>query len=119
MKTIYPAPNSVSIWVGAFASEDAFDEACDQHLEPKLRLPTNLAAICEVAYEDDHAYIEVLLDGFSGCDTFIRQASDAGKAKGIRRANAALVCYNLSCETSEADVAGLHFLGSFNGTDIK
>jgi len=119
MKTIYPVADSVSIWVGSFASEEEFDKACDEHLEPKLGLPTSLVEICEVSFEDREADVESLLDGFSGSDTFIGIASDAARAKGIHRCNAALVCYHLQCEASDADVADLLFLGTFKGSDIK
>jgi hypothetical protein len=119
MKITYPSANSVSIWVGSFFSEEEFDLACDGHLEPKLCLPTSLAAICEVSFEGRDTNIEVLLHGFSGCDSFIEQAKEVANAKGLSVANAALVCYHLSCEGSDSSIGGLRFLGTFNGTDTK
>lgn len=47
MKTTYPADRSVSIWVGTFETEDAFDRAMDREMEAVLKLPTTLAAIAE------------------------------------------------------------------------
>jgi hypothetical protein len=119
MKTEYPSPNSISVWIGTFETEDAFDTACDDHLSPKLRLSTDLASICEIGFETKEKRIEELLEGFSGYRTFAPAAAEAAHAKGIQTSNAALVCYYLKCEGDDASVAGLTFLGTFSGTDVS
>jgi hypothetical protein len=117
MKTTYPAEQSVSIWVGTFPSEDAFDHASDHEVAERLKLPTPLAAIAEVAFEEKAIPTRKLLEGFSGWESFIEEAS-AASAKKAATANSALVCYHLRCSDAPDSWGGLIFLGTFGGTDI-
>jgi hypothetical protein len=96
MRTIYPADHSVSIWVGTFPSEDAFDLSSDRDVEAHLKLPTPLAAIAEVAFEEDAIPTRKLLEGFAGWESFIEEAAAASAKKAVS-ANSALVCYHLRC----------------------
>ncbi len=117
MKAIYPAERSVSIWVGTFPSEDAFDLALDRDVEARLKLPAPLAAIAEVAFEGDAIPTRKLLEGFSGWESFIEEAATAS-AKKAASANSALVCYRLRCTDTPDSWGDLIFLGTFSGTDI-
>ena len=118
MKTTYPAEQSVSIWVGTFPTEDAFDHATDCEVEARLKLPTSLAAIAEVAFEEKAVATAKLLEGFSGWESFIEEASAASEKKKAASANSALVCYHLSCSDAPDVWGSLIFLGTFGGSDI-
>lgn len=117
MKTRYPADRTVSVWVGTFAGEDDFDTFVDRTLAPALHLPTHIADICEVTFETLAKPVGELLDGFSGCRSFVAAAEAAAAAKGISSANAALVCYYLACDDSVQPWSEMSFLGSFQGSD--
>lgn len=116
MKTIYPANQSVSIWVGTFLSEDEFDRAMDRDVEARLKLPTPIAAIAEVTFEERAVPTRQLLEGFSGWESFIEDASAASATKAVS-ANSALVCYYLRCSDAPDSWGGLIFLGTFAGSD--
>lgn len=121
MKVIYPAANVVSVWIGSFASEDDFDDCIIGPLEEALGLEVELASICEFSFEDAPVDVRKLLEGFSGWEAFIDAAAANAKARGVQRANAALVCYGLKCEgapapgspAAKAAWGGMEFLGSF------
>ena len=117
VKIVYPAQQTVSVWVGTFASEDDFDRAVDTFVTAKLRLPTDLESICEVSYEEGPIPIAQLLDGFSGCRSFAPAACEAAAARHISSASAALICYYVACEAAPAQWGELAFLGSFVGSD--
>jgi hypothetical protein len=113
MKVTYPAKETVSIWVGNFPVEDAFDRCVDENVSPVLALNTHIASICEVAFQPKAISLLELLDGFSGFETFIKSATSAAAANGIATANYAQVCYNLGCSEAPDNWGGLRFLGSF------
>lgn len=117
MKVTYPTPNTVSIWVGTFATESEFDAACRTAIVPALRLPTELASVCEVAFEPGCVSIAALLEGFSGWRSFSPAAVSVAASRSIPSANAALVCYYVGCTDAPDAWRSLHFLGSFPGCD--
>jgi len=119
MKIIYPAEQAVSIWIGTFPTENDFDRSVDTHVTKRLNLKTPIESICEISFEAENVGLRELFEGFSGWETFIEEASNAARKKGIERANAALVCYYLKCEDAPAAWGQLHFLGSFAGEDVK
>jgi hypothetical protein len=115
MTVTYPARQRVSVWVGTFPSEVDFDRCVDSSVTPALTLPTHIERICEVAFEREQVSVRRLLDGFSGCETFIESATKTAEMRGIAAANSALVCYHLECSEAPDDWGGLKFLGSFSG----
>ncbi len=118
MTTIYPSQGHISIWVGTFDSDDAFDEAADQEIEARLKLPVALASIAEVAFEDDAVPIRTLLEGFSGWETFIDEAVQSATAKKAPSANSALVCYHLKCDNAPESFGELIFIGTFQTSGL-
>ena len=119
MKVTYPAQKSVSVWVGTFASETDFDRCVDMSVSPALSLDADIASICEIAFEPEQVSVRKLLDGFSGCETFIESAASVAASRGIVTANSALVCYYLECSDAPVNWGGLSFLGSFSGQDVE
>jgi hypothetical protein len=117
MKVAYPIPNTVSIWIGTFATESIFDEVIESAVVPALRLPTDLASVCEVAVQPGTVSIDTLLEGFSGWESFSAAAASAAASRGISTANSALVCYYVACTDAPETWHTLHFLGSFPGSD--
>jgi hypothetical protein len=117
VKVTYPTPNAVSIWVGTFATESEFDHAVEAVVTPSLRLPTELASICEVTFEPHPASIKSLLEGFSGWESFSTAAISAAASRAILSANSALVCYYVGCTDAPEQWDALHFLGTFSGGD--
>ena len=117
MKVTYPAKKQVSVWIGTFPSEADFDRCVDSSVSPALSLRTHIDRICEIAFEPEQVSVRRLLDGFSGCETFIDSATSAAEARGIAAANSALVCYHLECSEAPDNWGGLRFLGSFPGQD--
>ncbi len=119
MKAHYPTAGVVSIWIGTFQSEDAFDLAVEEEVTQQLVLPFDLANICEVSSEECLQSISTLLQGFSGDATFLEAASRRANEMGVVSANSALVCYHLKItEFTLQKESKLIFLGSFNGSDI-
>ncbi len=118
MKIVYPAEGTVSIWIGTFPSEVAFENAIDRFLVPKLRLNVPIESICEVSFESTPVSVSALLEGFSGFITYQEQAIDVANLKEIKNANSAIVCFHLMCEGFPDVLEGLTFLGSFVGQDI-
>ena len=118
MNVIYPAQQTVSVWIGTFSSEDEFDCCIDERVSAVLGLNTDIADICEVGFECQPVAVRDLLDGFSGSDTFVHSAASAAAARNISTANSALVCYNLRCSDVPVDWGALRFLGSFSGQDV-
>ncbi len=116
MKIIYPAKMKVSIWVGTFEDEAAFDQAVER-VAGALKLPADITRICEVAFERQPVPIADLIAGFSGWQTFASAAKDAALAKCITSASAALVCYFVQCMDVPDQFGPLTFLGSFEGND--
>jgi hypothetical protein len=116
MKAIYPASGTVSIWIGAFDSEEEFDQEVDHLLVPALNLPCEIAAICETTFESQPASIRTLLTGFSGDSTFLDSAIRAAESMGVESATAAIVCYHLAVE-NYLPLGRLVFLGSHSGND--
>lgn len=117
MKVTYPAEKTVSVWVGTFTSEDDFDRCVEGSVTSALSLDTHIASICEVAFEPEQVSVRSLLDGFSGSDSFIEDATAAATSRGITTANCALVCYYLECRDAPDDWGGLRFIGSVPGHD--
>lgn len=115
MTILYPSAGSVSIWVGTFDSDDAFDFAAEQDVEVGLKLPVPLADVTEAAFEDDPVSVRELLEGFSGWEVFFSDALKAAKVKQVTRANAALVCYQVRCDAAPDTWGKLTFLGTFRG----
>ncbi len=113
MTTIYPSAGHVSIWVGTFPDDDDFDEAAEREVEGQLKLPVPLASVAEVAFEEDSTSTRGLLEGFSGWETFIEEASRVAQAKNVATANSALVCYHVKCDHVPASFGALTFLGTF------
>ena len=118
MKTIYPVDRRVSVWVGNFPTEEDFDTSVDTEVSKRLELPTHIESICEVTFEQKPVSIRQLIEGFSGWDTFIKEAETKAAKLGISSANAALVCYYLACEDAPEQWGSLRFLGSFVGQDV-
>jgi len=118
MQVTYPTPGIVSVWIGSFTSESDFDRCVDGPIAEALRLPTNMASICEVTFQDDSVSIRELLEGFSGWESFVEQAEAVANARGIATANAALVCYYVKCGNASEIWDKMHFLGSFAGQDV-
>src|SRR5205823_795367 len=83
MKVEYPSPNVVSVWIGIFSSENDFDKCVDKVVVPALKLGTPLESVCEIAFERQQVPLRSLIQGFSGWDTFIDDAVEAAKSKGI------------------------------------
>jgi len=113
MKITYPVKGAVSVWVGVFESEGEFDDCVEHVVEPRLGLTTDLDRFSEATFESSPVPVKELLCGFSSESLFIRQALDASNRLGVECANAALVCYNLSCEEVASSWGKLHFLGTF------
>ncbi len=118
MTTIYPSAGHVSIWVGTFTDDDDFDEAAENEVEARLKLPVPLASVAEVAFEEDSTSTRALLEGFSGWESFIEEASRVAGTKNVSTANSALVCYHVKCDNAPASFGALTFLGSFNASGI-
>lgn len=119
MKVEYPAPNTVSIWVGTFSGETAFDKCVDADVVQKLRLAVPIESICEVAFEKEPVTVRQLVNGCSGWETFIQEAEGAAQQVGCLSANAILVCYYLKCTEAPKQWGNLWFLGSFAGRDVS
>jgi hypothetical protein len=119
MKVEYPAPNTTSVWVGTFPSENDFDHCVDKDVTPILGLGTPIESICEISFEKQSVSIAELVQGFSGWETFIDEVNAAAKSQGIEKANSALVCYYVKCIEAPIKWGRLAFLGSFSGRDIK
>jgi len=119
MKAHYPAGKAVSVWIGTFPTETDFDQSVDTDVTKRLNLKTPIESICEISFETEAVWLRELLEGFSGWETFIEKAVNAGRNMGIERANAALVCYFLKCEKAPEAWGQLTFLGSFTGQDVK
>ena len=117
MKTEYPTQNTVSIWIGTFASELDFDDAIETMVVPMLQLPIDLASVCETEFKQNPVSVEALLEGFSGWHSFSPAAISKASSDGILTANSALICYYVSCSRFPKSPVPLHFLGSFTGTD--
>jgi hypothetical protein len=118
MKITYPAPNTVSIWIGAFTDDDDFDLAAEQDIEARLNLPAELSSMSEVAYDEEATSIRELLEGFSGWQSFIDDAVAAAEKANLKNANAALVGYHLRCSEAPSVWGNLTFLGSFQVPDL-
>jgi|GEM_PF-3615679 len=119
MKVLYPTPEAVTVWVGSFTSEGQFDYCIDRIIAPRLKLPVEMSSICEVTWEEQQQSMTDLLEGFSGCESFSPAAVLAAESKGIRTANAALICYYLRCEDAPDEWGDMTLLGTFSGTDVK
>jgi hypothetical protein len=117
MKVIYPSNKTVSIWIGTFSSESDFDLTVETAVVPVLGLPVAIESTCEISFESEPVAIHALLGGFSGWETFIEAAKASASVCGIQKANAALVCYYISCIDAPANWQTLKFLGSFSGSD--
>jgi hypothetical protein len=119
MKANYPAEQAVSVWIGTFPTEIDFDRSVDTDVTQRLNLKTPIESICEISFDTEAVGLRELLKGFSGWETFIEEAVNAGRKMRIEKANAALVCYYLKCEDAPATWGQLNFLGSFSGHDVK
>lgn len=117
MTILYPSAGSISIWVGTFDSDDAFDIAAEADVEARLKLSIPLADLTEAAFEEEPVTVRELLEGFSGWEVFLPKALTAAKVKQVARANAALVCYGLRCDGAPDAWGPLVFLGTFQGID--
>jgi hypothetical protein len=115
MKITYPADRTVSVWIGTFSTEDDLEESVADSVESELPEDTDIVDICEAAYEEEEVPVIELLTGFSGWETFIAAAVAAAAARGLTKANGALVCYDLECSGAPDQWGGLAFLGSFPG----
>ena len=118
MKIVYPAPHMVSIWVGTFKADFEFDDHIEQEIVPRLGLPVPIAKICEIGFSHPAQSVEELLQGFSGCNSFIHAAAKVASALDIKTVNSALVCYYLQCTEAPTQWGRMAFLGSFNGHDV-
>lgn len=119
MKIAYPVQGTASVWVGTFDSETAFDHCVDKVVVPLLKLSVPISSICEIDFADTKKSITSLLEGFSGCETFIDSACRAAVKMEVLTANSALVCYYLRCEDAPSKWGDLCFLGSFEGQDVR
>jgi hypothetical protein len=119
MKISYPAPNAVSVWIGNFTSEADFDRCVDGPISKALNLKTPLASVCEICFEEEALPLCSLIEGFSGWTSFVDQAVEAARARGIEKANAALVCYYVKCEDVPAIWDTMQFLGSLAGRRVS
>ncbi len=119
MKIHYPAEQAVSVWIGTFSTENDFDQSVDQDVAKRLGLKTPIESICEISFEVERIGLRELLQGFSGWETFIENATNAANKLGVTSANAALVCYYLKCEDAPTNWGRLCFLGSFAGQDVQ
>jgi hypothetical protein len=113
MKVSYPVKGAISVWVGTFETEDEFDACIDDSVEPRLGLTTDLTRFSEVTFERSVVPIDDLLHGFSSEPAFYPQAITAADQIGLAWANAALICFNLSCEVAPEFWGKLRFLGTF------
>lgn len=118
MNVEYPVEKTVSVWLGTFETEDEFARCIDESVVPALALDTDIADFCEVGFEPEPVSLEELLAEFSGSETFIERAISEATARGIQKANGALVCYYLACHDAPENWGGLTFLGSFPGQDV-
>lgn len=119
MKIVYPSHGTVSVWVGTFESETAFDHCVDSAVVPLLKLGVPITSICEVDFAETKKTIKSLLDGFSGYESFGESAYKRALEMGVSAANSALVCYYLQCEDAPSKWGSLTFLGSFKGQDMR
>jgi len=119
MKVIYPVQQVVSVWVGNFPTEDRFDESVNVEVTKRLALKTPIESVCEIAFEPKPVPLQQLIQGFSGWETFMPQVERAAASRGVQSANAALVCYYVKCEDAPKLWGQLHFLGSFDGQDVR
>lgn len=117
MRVQYPTQGAVSIWVGTFDSEDSMDVFTDQIVEPCLKLPVPMSSICEVTFEGNMYPVRILLEGFSGWESFIDEACEVAALNGFEEGNGVLVCYHLLCEARPTEWEGGLYLGSFGGSD--
>lgn len=118
MTVHYPVERTVSVWIGTFETEDDFARCIDESIVPALALDIDIADFCEVGFEAEQVSVEDLLEGFSGSETFIERAISEASARGIEKANSALVCYYLACNDAAENWGELIFLGSFPGQDV-
>jgi hypothetical protein len=102
-----------------FFNENDFDQSVDAEVTKRLNLKTPLESICEVSFEAESVGLRQLLEGFSGWETFIEEAANAARKKGVEKANAAWVCNYLKCEDAPTTWGQLHSLGSVTGQDVK
>jgi hypothetical protein len=118
MKVQYPAERVVSIWIGTFSDENEMDRCTDEVIEPDLKLECPLSSTCEVAFVTDLVPVSELLEGFSGWEAFVDEASAVAALNGVSEANGALVCYYLRCDASPHAWPGVVYLGTFEGDDV-
>jgi hypothetical protein len=118
MNVEYPVEKTVSVWLGTFKTEEDFARCIDESVVPALALDTDIADFCEVGFESEPLSVEELLEGFSGSETFMERAIAEANARGVERANCALVCYYLACGDAPENWGGLKFLGSIPGQDV-
>ncbi|GEP41897.1 hypothetical protein [Brevifollis gellanilyticus] len=118
MELLYPSQGKVSIWIGSFESEEAFDECVEREISSRLGHAVEISEICKVSFEFEPKPVEVLLDGFSGCESFISSAAAVAASHGVVSANAAIVCYHLEFRNAPQTWSDLLFLGSMDGADL-
>lgn len=95
------------------------DRCTDGLIEPSLRISPPLSDICEVAFEAQPLPVRKLLEGFSGWEDFLDEASEVALLNGMETANGALVCYQLRCDAKPNHWPGILYLGTFRGQDIS
>ena len=118
MRVSYPAPNTVSVLIGTFNSENDFVQSINGPIRESLGFKKPLVSFCEVAFETEVVPIRILLEGFSGWRSFVDRAEEVANERNLRTANAALVCYYVKCEDAPEIWDNMHFLGSFAGRDV-
>ena len=119
MKTSYPTPGVVSVWIGNFAAEADFEKCVCGPVAIALGLSAPLSSVSEVAFEVRAVPVRDLIKGFSGWESFLDYAVLSAAKEGLDTANAALVCYNVRCHDAPEALEKLYFLGNFPGQDVR
>ena len=112
----FTAGRSVSIWVGNFQDEDAFDAYLDDEkgFAADFGFRLDERSLPEISVEVAPVDVRKLLTGFSLCGQFLEEALREAEEKKIKSASAAAVFHFLSYpESAVRSQKRMHFLGRF------
>jgi hypothetical protein len=123
----YEAKDLVSVWIGDFPSEDAFDEylreddsAADEDDFPKCQFWEDLGIrwhdhdFQEAVFQRERPPIEDLVAGISWIESYKAELLGRCRELGILRASAAVVIYEYDYAPPEPFASPhLRFIGSF------
>jgi len=106
----------VSVWLGQFDTEEAFDEYLDRSFASDFGFEIYPPAGPECGFEEEPKPVRKLLEGFSSAATFIDEAVAGAKRAGVEEATTAVVFYAMRYRPGLINPRGtaqLTFIGTF------